>query len=100
MTSPQSDYGSDRFRTDARLAALALLRTRAASRDAAAASGAQLEFVDSWSARYGEGGLRVLLAAVVDQAGLLAGTPAGADARLAAAEMMVLVGGSSVGTAS
>ncbi|MFG2825295.1 hypothetical protein ACGFX4_38440 [Kitasatospora sp. NPDC048365] len=95
MTIPEPDpgYGPANLATDATLAALALLRTRAGAADTGTAIGAQFELVDSWTDRFGEGGLRVLLAAVVEQAQLLVGDPEGADARLAAAEMAVLAVG-------
>ncbi|MER5642858.1 hypothetical protein ABT095_38750, partial [Kitasatospora sp. NPDC002227] len=52
----------------------------------------QVELVDAWTARFEEGerGMRVLLAALVEQAQLLQGDPAGGEELLAAAEMLLL----------
>ncbi|MFG2825308.1 hypothetical protein ACGFX4_38505 [Kitasatospora sp. NPDC048365] len=54
--------------------------------------------MSSWTTRSGEGGLRVLLAALADRAQLLVGDPAGAGACLAAADMVVLAFGGSAGS--
>ncbi|MFJ6141566.1 hypothetical protein [Kitasatospora sp. NPDC092286] len=89
MTTP-SPYGPDQLAADAALAALALLRARLQAESPAAATEHQVELVDSWTERYGDSSLLVLLASVVEQAQLLRGDPARADERLAEAEMLLL----------
>jgi hypothetical protein len=92
VTPPDAERGPDFLTVDAALAALALLRTRVQAGSSAAAAPHQVELVDAWTARFGEGerGMRMLLAAVVEQAQLLQGDPAGAEERLAEAEMLLL----------
>lgn len=80
---------------DATLAALGLLRAEAERRAGSAAAGigpGHPEAVRAWVARYGERGLPVLVAALVEQAGqhLLDGDPAAAAGRLEQAERQAL----------
>ncbi|AUG81825.1 hypothetical protein CFP65_7232 [Kitasatospora sp. MMS16-BH015] len=78
--------------TDTVLAALALLRSRLQAETQATVTKHQTELVNSWTARHGESGLRVLLTSGVEKDQLLRGDPDGASERLASEEMRLFGG--------
>jgi hypothetical protein len=90
MTEP-TPYSPGKFDTDAVLAALALLRTRLEA-DPLEAAASCIELIDAWTERFGEGGLRLLAAQLVEQAvTILPGDPHTAADRLTTAEMDHLI---------